>query len=48
VLERLNDARGAVEQLRAVIATKPLAPFGAYEQAQRDLARLNASARVDR
>src|SRR5215510_4475018 len=48
VLERLNDDRGAVEQLRAVIATKPLAPFGAYAQAQRDLARLNASARVDR
>jgi len=30
----------AIEQLRAVIATKPLAPFGAYAQAQRDLARL--------
>jgi len=48
VLERLNDDRGAIEQLRAVIATKPLAPFGAYAQAQRDLARLNAITRVDR
>jgi len=37
--------RAAIEQLRAVIATKPLAPFGAYAQAQRDLARMTSRAR---
>src|SRR5262245_21835217 len=42
VLERLNQHDGAIEQLRAVIAAKPLAPFGAYAQAQRELTRLNA------
>ena len=36
----------AIEQLRAVIAAKPLAPFGAYAQAQRDLARLRARTRA--
>ena len=28
-LDRLNESDAAIEQLRAVIATKPLAPFGA-------------------
>ena len=45
VLERLNQTSAAIEQLRAVIAAKPLAPFGAYAQAQRDLARVTARAR---
>jgi len=45
VLERLNETSAAIEQLRAVIATKPLAPFGAYAQAQRDLARMTSRAR---
>jgi len=45
VLERLNDTDAAIEQLRAVIAAKPLAPFGSYAQAQRDLARLIARSR---
>ena len=40
VLERLNERNAAIEQLRAVIASRPLAPFGSYAQAQRDLARL--------
>ena len=44
-LERLNQTSAAIEQLRAVIAAKPLAPFGAYAQAQRDLARVTARAR---
>jgi len=48
VLERLNDNSGAIEQLRAVIAAKPLAPFGAYAEAQRELTRLNARTRDDR
>jgi tetratricopeptide (TPR) repeat protein len=46
VLERLNEPDAAIEQLRAVIAAKPLAPFGAYAQAQRDLARLIARSRA--
>ena len=48
VLERLNDNDGAIEQLRAVIAAKPLAPFGAYAQAQRELTRLTTRARASR
>lgn len=48
VLERLNENDGAIEQLRAVIAAKPLAPFGAYAIAQRDLTRLTARTRVSR
>ena len=48
VLERLNDNAGAIEQLRAVIAAKPLAPFGAYAEAQRELTRLNARSRPGR
>ena len=48
VLERLNDDTGAIEQLRAVVAAKPLAPFGAYAEAQRELTRLNARARSAR
>ena len=48
VLDRLNDTNAAVEQLRAVIAAKPLAPFGSYAQAQRDLARLLARSRASR
>jgi len=48
VLERLNDDSGAIEQLRAVIAAKPLAPFGAYAEAQRELTRLNARTRSAR
>ena len=48
VLERLNDDTGAIEQLRAVIAAKPLAPFGAYADAQRELTRLNARTRIAR
>jgi len=48
VLERLNDDTGAIEQLRAVIAAKPLAPFGAYADAQRELTRLNARTRLAR
>jgi len=46
--ERLNDIDAAIEQLRAVIASKPLAPFGSYAQAQRDLTRLTARARTSR
>ena len=42
VLERLNDDIGAIDQLRAVVAAKPVAPFGAYAEAQRELTRLNA------
>jgi hypothetical protein len=42
VLERLNENDAAMEQLRAVIAAKPLAPFGAYADAQRALTRLTA------
>jgi hypothetical protein len=45
VLERLNDNSGASEQLQAVIAAKPVAPFGAYADAQRELMRLNARTR---
>jgi len=45
VLERLNDNSGAIEQLQAVIAAKPVAPFGAYADAQRELTRLNARTR---
>jgi hypothetical protein len=45
VLERLNDNSGAIEQLQAVIAAKPVAPFGAYAEAQRELMRLNARTR---
>ena len=48
VLERLNDDAGAIEQLRAVIAAKPLAPFDAYAEAQRELTRLNARTRSAR
>jgi len=48
VLERLNDDTGAIEQLRAVVAAKPLAPFGAYADAQRELMRLNARTRTAR
>ena len=48
VLERLNDDSGAIEQLRAVVAAKPLAPFGAYAEAQRELTRLNARTRSAR
>ena len=48
VLERLNDDTGAIEQLRAVVAAKPLAPFGAYAEAQRELTRLNARTRSAR
>ena len=48
VLQRLNDDAGAIEQLRAVIAAKPLAPFGAYAEAQRELTRLNARTRSAR
>jgi tetratricopeptide (TPR) repeat protein len=44
VFERLDEHEAAIEQLRAVIAAKPLAPFGAYAQAQRDLTRLRARA----
>lgn len=47
-LERLNETEAAIEQLHAVIAAKPLAPFGAYAQAQRDLARLLARSRASR
>jgi hypothetical protein len=46
VLERLNETDAAIEQLRAVTAAKPLAPFGSYAQAQRDLARLIARSRA--
>ena len=45
VLERLNDNSGAIEQLQTVIAAKPVAPFGAYAEAQRELTRLNARTR---
>ena len=47
-LDRLNESDAAIEQLRAVIAMKPLAPFGAYAQAQRELARLLARSRAPR
>jgi hypothetical protein len=36
-LDHLDDVGGAIEQLRAVIAAKPLAPYGAYADAQRQL-----------
>jgi tetratricopeptide (TPR) repeat protein len=39
-LERLSDTEQAIEQLRTVIEAKPAAPFGAYADAQRRLARL--------
>ena len=45
VLERLNDNSGAIEQLQTVIAAKPVAPFGAYAEAQRELTRVNARTR---
>src|SRR5215510_591629 len=48
VLDRLNNDSGAIEQLQAVIAAKPLAPFGAYVDAQRELTRLNARTRAVR
>jgi tetratricopeptide (TPR) repeat protein len=48
VLERLHGDSGAIEQLRAVIAAKPLAPFGAYAEAQRELTRLSARTPSDR
>jgi hypothetical protein len=48
VFEQLNDIDGAVEQLRAVIASKPLAPFGSYAHAQRDLTRLTSRSRAPR
>lgn len=48
IFERLNDTDAAIEQLRAVIAFKPLAPFGSYAQAQRDLTRLTSRARASR
>jgi hypothetical protein len=46
VLERLHETDAAIEQLRGVIAAKPVAPFGSYAQAQRDLARLLARSRA--
>ena len=46
VLERLHETDAAIEQLRGVIAAKPVAPFGSYAQAQRDLARLIAHPRA--
>ena len=48
VLERMNDTDAAIEQLRAVIAARPLAPFGSYAQAQRDLSRLSSRSRASR
>ena len=48
VLERLNENDAAIEQLRAVITAKPLAPFGAYATAQRELTRLTARTRASR
>jgi len=48
VLERLNDNGGAIEQLQAVIAAKPVAPFAAYADAQRELTRLHARTRAVR
>jgi hypothetical protein len=39
-LEHLDDVDGAIEQLRVVIAAKPLAPFGSYVDAQTQFARL--------
>ena len=48
VLERMNETDAAIEQLRAVIAAKPIAPFGSYAQAQRDLNRLVARSRASR
>ena len=48
VLERNNDSSAAIEQLRAVIAARPLAPFGSYAQAQRDLTRLLARSPASR
>src|SRR5262245_4102336 len=48
VLDRMNDADAAIEQLRIVIAAKPVAPYGAYAQAQRDLARITSRARASR
>ena len=46
ILERMNDTDAAIEQLRAVIAAKPIAPFGSYARAQRDLTRLVARSRA--
>ncbi|HEY3157353.1 MAG TPA: hypothetical protein VGJ78_00215 [Vicinamibacterales bacterium] len=48
LLERMNETDAAMEQLRAVIAARPLAPFGSYAQAQRDLTRLVARSRASR
>jgi hypothetical protein len=48
VLARLNENDAAMEQLRAVIAAKPLAPFGAFADAQRELTRLSARTRIAR
>jgi tetratricopeptide (TPR) repeat protein len=48
VLERMNNTEAAIEQLRAIVAAKPLAPFGAYAQAQRDLTRLTSRPRAVR
>jgi tetratricopeptide (TPR) repeat protein len=45
IYERMQDTSAAIEQLRVVIAAKPLAPFGSFAQAERDLARLTARAR---
>jgi tetratricopeptide (TPR) repeat protein len=48
IFERMNDVDAATEQLRAVIAARPLSPFGAYAKAERDLARLAARPRASR
>lgn len=48
VLDRMNDAAGAIEQLRAVIAARPVAPYGSYARAQREFARINARTRASR
>jgi tetratricopeptide (TPR) repeat protein len=47
VLERVHEPDAAIEQLRAVISARPGAPFGAYAQAERDLARLTRRERRD-
>ena len=44
-LEHLDDVDGAIDQLRAVIAAKPLAPFGSYAEAQRRMSQLVARQR---
>jgi len=44
-LEHLGDVDGAIDQLREVIAAKPLAPFGAYAEAQRRMSQLVARQR---